>query len=271
MHKNKKTDLSGKKIGDLKIINEFRAPYIGKDTHRKSILKLTCECACGKIFYPYKANVTQGKTTKCVNCANCKIKFDTKYGSLTAKKRVGSTTNGVVFLCQCECGEEENISVHILLHGKDKRCTKCRYFKKYSNKPKITKKESLAIINYKKHISHKEKIIGKKFGRLKIISFSHWQEGIKRRRSWYNAKCKCGNFIKVRTSSDVLSCGCLQKESIPKWENNALAKLTKSQADAIRELKKSEIGYTGRQIASIFGVHESVISSILLNKTYKEE
>lgn len=46
--------------------------------------------------------------------------------------------------------------------------------------------------------------------------------------------------------------------------------LTNSQAAAIREFKKSNVGYTGRQLSHMFDVNETVISKVLREETYKK-
>ncbi len=72
-----------------------------------------------------------------------------------------------------------------------------------------------------------EKMIGKKFGRLIVESFSHSE---KQSRFW-RCKCECGNFKLVKTKylnkGDTKSCGCLAKESSSK---NAKGMYLKSSA-----------------------------------------
>lgn len=57
------------------------------------------------------------------------------------------------------------------------------------------------------------KHIGKKFGKLKIIEFSH--KDTKQRAFHWKCICDCGNIVTVRYSSlksgNTTSCGCLQK------------------------------------------------------------
>lgn len=59
----------------------------------------------------------------------------------------------------------------------------------------------------------KRDFTGLRFGRLVVISFSHKD---KRRKSYWNVKCDCGNTKIVagfNLGTNINSCGCLQKES----------------------------------------------------------
>ena len=265
-----KKDVVGTLINNLFVLEEIRIPYVGKQKNRKTVLKIKCRCICGTLFTPYKNNVLTGKTTKCTKCQNSKIKIGNSYGSLKVISRGERSNQGRNYLCLCTCSHQENISSHILLHGRDKRCTHCRFYKKFHPKPTRPLKVILKERNFETHLKTKSKKIGKKFGRLKIISFSHWEQEITRKRAWYNSICECGNKLIVRGDLGAKSCGCLHKDSCLKGQYSPVALLTKKQVDAIREFKKSNIGYTGRQLSQIFGVHETVISSIILNKTYKD-
>lgn len=57
-------------------------------------------------------------------------------------------------------------------------------------------------------------IIGKRFGRLTVLSLDHISE--KYRGSWWRCRCDCGNETVVYrgglTSGDIISCGCYRKE-----------------------------------------------------------
>lgn len=261
-------DPIGKKYGKLLVLEEISAPIVSTQKYRASILKLKCLCDCGNIVTPFKGNVTTGKTTQCTNCQNSLITLGEKKGSLTVLSRILSE-KCTKYLCRCDCGFEYPYSSRFLLHGKNICCKKCKSPKRFL--PKKTRAQSLAITNFNKHLRTRNSVIGKKIGRLKIIAFSHWEQGEIRRRAYYKAKCKCGNVIIVRGCFEVKSCGCLQKDAVLKGEDITQARLTNSQAQAIREFKKSNLGYTNRQLADMFRVGESLISRILLNKSYKEK
>lgn len=59
-----------------------------------------------------------------------------------------------------------------------------------------------------------QSIVGKRFGRLTVVSLDHISE--KYRSSWWRCKCDCGNETIVYrgslTSGDIVSCGCYRNE-----------------------------------------------------------
>lgn len=264
----RKVDAIGKKYGKLLVLEEISVPYHGIQKNRRTMIKLKCRCECGEIVITYKGNILYGKTKQCKHCQNAKLKIGDKKGALTILSRA---YEGEIrkYLCKCNCGYEDLYRGQFLTRNKNPCCKNCKPPKKI--KPigiKKTRHEAIKETNFKKHLIAKSDLIGKKNGRLKIISFSHWEQKENRRRAYYKAKCKCGNEIIIRGLNNTKSCGCLQKDSSLKGENNGNAKLTNDQANAIREFKKSGLGYTNRQIADIFKINESQVSSILLGKIY---
>lgn len=69
-------------------------------------------------------------------------------------------------------------------------------------------------------------IIGKKVGRLKVISYAGYKDDYSlkskrtflRKRHFYLCQCECGNFVVVRRcvlqAGTTLSCGCLRREKL---------------------------------------------------------
>jgi hypothetical protein len=260
----------GSKYGKLLVLEEISYSIVSKQKYRNTLLKLKCKCDCGNIVMAFKGNILYGKTTQCRNCQNSHIVLGEKRGSLTILSRVNDEKRRI-YLCECDCGSQDNYGSRFLSHGKNLSCKKCKFPKKFGPQiPKKTRKQAIADLNYTKHLRSKSSLIGKKNGRLKIIAFSHWEQKKERRRAYYKAKCKCGNEIIVRDCFAIKSCGCLQRETVPKGQDKHNAKLNSDQVKAIREFKKANVGYTGRQLADMFQVSEHLISNILLNKTYKE-
>lgn len=259
----------GKKYGKLLVLEEMSSPIESTQKYRSTLLRLKCQCDCGSIVTVFKGNVLYGKTTQCRECQNSHIVIGEKRGTLTVLSR--AFENGPrKYLCKCDCGLEGVYRSWFLENGKKICCEKCRFPKKYEPQiPKKTKKEAIEKTNFDKHLRSRDSLIGKKSGRLKIIAFSHWEQKENRRRSYYRAKCKCGNEVILRDCFAIKSCGCLHKESIRKGEDQKHARLTNKQVLAIREFKSCNIGYTGRQLADMFGVNEAIISNVLSEKTYK--
>lgn len=258
----------GNTFGNLEVLEEIRVPYIGSEKNRKTTLKLKCRCKCGNMCFPFKNNVLMGKSTGCPNCNNSKDLFGLKFGSLLVIKR--DENRKKKWICKCDCENEYSATVYMLRNAKDKRCDRCRFVKKF--RPKISKKEAIENLKHfqvLKHEDSKLRKIGSRIGRLRIVEFSHWKYVKGRRRAYYKCKCKCGNIVETRGEVNTRSCGCLQKCSVLKGEHNGNSKLTNKEVVAIREFAQSNMGYTGRELAKIFQVTESVISNILRRETYR--
>jgi len=100
-----------------------------------------------------------------------------------------------------------------------------------------------------------DKYIGQKFGRLNVISFSHF----KNKHLYYVCKCDCGTDIILLLSNvikgNTKSCGCLKREiNIKKNTTHGLSKtkLYKSWKDIVKRCEnekcKSYENYGGRGI-----------------------
>lgn len=70
-------------------------------------------------------------------------------------------------------------------------------------------------------------LVGKKFGRLTVISYAGYKDDINktgrthiRKRHYYLCQCECGNFTVLRRctviSESTRSCGCLKEEMYEK-------------------------------------------------------
>lgn len=92
-----------------------------------------------------------------------------QFGRLTVKSYAGKKGWDHYYLCNCQCGAEKIILRRSLLSGKSKSCG-C------SNKESRTDRNA---------------IIGQKFGRLTVCSFSHNDT----KTQWYKCQCDCGNIV----------------------------------------------------------------------------
>jgi hypothetical protein len=71
------------------------------------------------------------------------------------------------------------------------------------------------VEDLKRHPNFKD-ITGRRFGRLKVISFSHIERRGGEQSSLYICRCDCGRAVRVRAASlnfgSTKSCGCLQRD-----------------------------------------------------------
>ena len=112
-------DLTGQKFGRLTV--EYRA---GKDHRGESIWH--CICECGNTKDVLSSNLRKGATQSC-GCLQkeragkktpIKDLTNQKFGKLTAIKPTEKRLNGqVIWLCQCECGNEVEVRSYNLVSG----------------------------------------------------------------------------------------------------------------------------------------------------------
>lgn len=128
-----------------------------------------------------------------------------KFTRLIAIKKVNPEISpkgykSVKWLCRCDCGNYIEVRGDSLRNGNTKSCG-------------CLLKESTSLTGKNGAFN----LIGKKFGRLVVIKDSNIDDG--KGKLWV-CKCECGNFKEVRghnlTTGNVMSCGCLKKESTVK-------------------------------------------------------
>ena len=136
-----------------------------------------------------------------------------RFGKLLVLKEGGrDSSNKILWVCQCDCGNVKEIRGNDL---RSKKVLSCGCYGKQQRL--IGKKKSLE----NKTVGFKNDLTNKKFHRLLVLNFN--QEETKKQReirknssSWWTCKCDCGNIINVEGSSltrgHTKSCGCLQKE-----------------------------------------------------------
>lgn len=127
-----------------------------------------------------------------------------KFGELTVVEEIkGTKTIPKKWKCVCSCGQETYATTYALTSGKKKSCG-----------DKIHRPRG-----------NTTRLLNKKFGRLTVISFSHFDE--KCHKDYWNCVCDCGSGKNCvvqgynLTSGIVQSCGCLSKEYTQKvWFND---------------------------------------------------
>lgn len=260
-------DIIGQRFYKFVVVREFHVPYEGYEQHRKTIRKCECLCDCGNTFFPYKSNVLAGHTRGCINCQNAHNIVGKRIGKILILERFWmpkGDQRGVWYKIKCDCGNEFTAPSHLAMRLKGIRCAKCPT----KPKPTLTVKQSLTIINYKKHLRSKGTLIGRKNGYLTVLKFCGWKQLPSRRIPMYLMKCKCGNKIIRRGDaiSTTKSCGCMGNNMM-RGEDNPRAILKNKEVYEIKELLKTNI-YKNKEIAKIYNVSESMISHIKKGKVY---
>lgn len=201
-------DLTGKKFNRLTAIR-----YVGKDNGGRALWLFKCDCGIEKVIQGY--SVSSGKTISC-GCYHKQItsKISSKdctgerFGKLVALKRIRDREHEVTYyICRCDCGNIVKVRAGNLCRGDTKSCG-CS----------------------KKSIYYDENLVGKKFGRLQVISEEH----SKNKGLIEKCKCMCGNITYVTkhnlVNGNTKSCGCLHRDvtrellSTHKLSNTALYK-----------------------------------------------
>lgn len=177
-------DLTNQIFGDLTVISRAENNYDNK-------AQWLCQCTCGNTRIVLGKKLRSGEITHC----GCKRKTTAKnisnqtFGLLTAIERKGSdNSHKALWLCQCECGNTATVRASDLISGKISSCGCIK----------------TALLS--------ENLVGKRFGRLSVISKGEKQKG---QFTWL-CECDCGNEIYVTTNhlttGNTQSCGCLSSK-----------------------------------------------------------
>ena len=162
--------------------------------------KVFCKCSCGTERWVDRGNLRGGGSTNC-GCEQRKrlsrrMKKDLTgqvFGRLTVLHESGRDKHGkVLWHVRCSCGNEFDTTSGELLKGNVRSCGCLR--------------RDMTIERCTKPM------IGKTFGRLTVIDFSHKGKG----GNYYKCRCSCNNIVIVKgtdiRSGNTRSCGCLLKD-----------------------------------------------------------
>ena len=187
---NKVIFSSGDKIDAWTVITEDK-----ERTEKEKSTYYWCECECGKIKSVKGIALKQHESKSC-GCKNLKYPKNLS-GQKIAEWEVlypidshGVKTNNVTtnqnYLCRCSCGKEEMLSRNTL------------------------------IVEAKKSCGHKYNLIGKKFGRLTVLTQDKKQS--RQKNTKWICICDCGKFTSVSTTNllngRTVSCGCYRDERV---------------------------------------------------------
>ena len=157
-----------------------------------------CRCGCGKEKIINGASLKGGHTKSC-GCIKRSKLLNKKFGRLTVIEYKGINRHRqTMWLCICDCGNENIINGSILISGKVVSCG-C-----YNN-------ELASILGKSKFLD----LTGRRFGKLKAIEkLGKNNEG----NYLWRCECDCGNDSITTSSSLVqgscVSCGCLRESYI---------------------------------------------------------
>lgn len=192
-------DLTNKQFGELTVIK-----HIGKSSYGATMWE--CKCSCGKIINVNGANLRNGHKT---SCGHEKIQQENEKNQNMIGKKFGRWT--VLYLteernkrreklwhCQCECGNEKDVTTYLLTSGQSKSCG-------------CLQKEASAKLGHNSFMD----ISNERFGKLVAIKpiFSNNRD---KHTKWL-CKCDCGNTVIVDLgnlrSGKSQSCGCVSSQN----------------------------------------------------------
>jgi len=189
-----------------------------------------CECDCGNTKSVPGSALRNGSSQSCgclhrdrvIEVGRSKLinLVGMKFGRLSVIERastpitVNNNHHEAYWLCLCDCGNTSVVKSIHLRDGSTKSCG-CLVKESSSRIGKITGGSSFRDLT------------GTKFGRLLVVELDHINQ--KSHQAYWDCLCDCGNTTISNTQSlksgHAQSCGCLQKESIPRgadhwnWKN----------------------------------------------------
>lgn len=156
-----------------------------------------CDCDCGRTVEVRAASLMKG--TQSCGCLNSEVNSERsvidrtgiRYGRLVVREQSGRNRHGqVLWLCDCDCGNEKSITSGELATGGTTSCGCLRH--EYVD------------------------VAGQVFGRLTALRPTEARKG--GAVAWM-CQCQCGGTIEVSGDSlrqgDTRSCGCLSREVRP--------------------------------------------------------
>lgn len=146
---SKKQDLTGKRFGKLTVLHE--AEKIGEKVH------WMCICDCGNLKSVSTRHLTKGDTKSCGLCEHDLI--GKRFGRLTVlaiskRERTQSGSIKICFRCQCDCGNQIEVTYQSLKSGSTISCG-CYRKEKISEENKTHGQSSTRL--YKIYIGMKKR------------------------------------------------------------------------------------------------------------------
>lgn len=167
--------------------------------------KWFCQCSCGNFIIVSGSDLKTKNTLSCgcLNKDNLYHRHDKereeiigkRFGRLTVISFYEVKNECSYFLCRCDCGNEIITSMNHLRTGHTQSCG-------------CLQKEIVSQMNDK----HRQEMIGKHFGYLKVLYFDRVQNDV----AYYSCLCeRCGSITVKRganlLSGNLVSCGCMKE------------------------------------------------------------
>lgn len=208
-----------------------------------------CQCDCGGAIDVTSKRLLSGAAKNC-GCERVPHPRELdltgqRFGKLTVLSKTEARTDqgSVVWLCQCDCGKQKEVSARRLTRGKVCSCG-C-----LSDPPP-------------------KDYIGKRFGRLTVMEYGgriyRHTENSRATVNLWKCRCDCGKEVTVAQpelqNGDTQSCGCLLKERA----REALRLIDGTSVTILESVKKgprrtNTTGYTGVYLLKD-GYYEAAIS-----------
>lgn len=182
-------ELVGERFGKL-----YVEELVGINNDNRPLYRCRCDCGNEKIITSRR--LMEGKETSC-GCDKRPDLIGKQFGRWTVISKAEKRGRYYYWHCKCSCGNEKDVRERSLLEGTSLSCG-------------CIQKEAAAKVGASKKID----LIGKKFGRLTVVSeigYGNGYHGV----VWH-CKCDCGNEVDVigynLREGLSLSCGCYAKE-----------------------------------------------------------
>lgn len=111
-------DLTGQTFGRLTVLEEA-----GRDNNGKVLWK--AQCTCGNITIVRGSDLLKGSIVSCGCYKSEKLSKDLtgkRFGRLTVIKRIGNNGRQALWLCECDCGNEIQVTTNHLTSGNTQSC-----------------------------------------------------------------------------------------------------------------------------------------------------
>lgn len=170
--------------------------------------KRCCVCDCGNFCSVVKGNL-ESKTTKSCGCLKTSPKPERR------KDLSGQTVHNISILSPSERKDRKGQSMFFC------KCHLCYNFMLLSGN-KLQQKSTKSCGCLKSQNSRNTHMIGKKYGRLTVLSRSK----SRRNTAYYICQCECGNIKEIRGNGlrtktrPTISCGCLRKENLKRGKEH---------------------------------------------------